>query len=217
MKWTTEETGTFRPSTKLGFWCYNKGRFVVHVGSMQSQCSNVHQWPTSWWAFTFIDGLCEADCPFKHTVLLVTESLCEREWTGCVSAGSAASPFKHSLDDLVSAIKHLPQPLIILSSLSRPETNKERSMIQEKQPASQEGLQQPSSMQCIYQGNYKSQFQVLAQPLSPCPALRFPARVNVPSWRSWTTCVTWLGCRYSLVLPLMARTLSEHNRISREV
>lgn len=48
MKWTTEESRTFKSSTKLGFWCYNKGRFVVHVGSMQSQCSNLHQWPTSW-------------------------------------------------------------------------------------------------------------------------------------------------------------------------
>lgn len=109
MKWTTEESQTFKSSTKLGFWCYNKGRFVVHVGSMQSQCSNLHQWPTSWWAFTFIDGLCEADCPFKHRVLLATESPCERERTGCVPAGRAASPFKHSLDDLVSAIKRLPQ------------------------------------------------------------------------------------------------------------
>ena len=34
--------------------------------------------------------------------------------------------------------------------------------------------------------------------------------MDVPSWRSWTTYSTWLGCRYSLLLPVVTRTPAEH-------
>ena len=35
------------------------------------------------------------------------------------------------------------------------------------------------------------------------------ARMDVPSWRSWTTCATWMGCRYHLILPVVTRALAK--------
>uniref|UniRef100_A0AAY5KHT2 Protein HTATIP2 n=1 Tax=Esox lucius TaxID=8010 RepID=A0AAY5KHT2_ESOLU len=35
------------------------------------------------------------------------------------------------------------------------------------------------------------------------------ARMDVPSWRSRTTCATRMGCRYSLMLPVVTRTLAK--------
>ena len=43
--------------------------------------------------------------------------------------------------------------------------------------------------------------QALETELGDTANLFVPARMDV-SWRSWTTCATWLGCRYRLELPL---------------
>ena len=34
--------------------------------------------------------------------------------------------------------------------------------------------------------------------------------MDVPSWRNCTTCASWLGCKYRLMLPVLTRTLAGH-------
>ncbi len=45
-------------------------------------------------------------------------------------------------------------------------------------------------------------------PSSPMPR-NGTARIDVPSWRSWTDCATSVGSRYRLMLPVMTMTLDK--------
>lgn len=41
-----------------------------------------------------------------------------------------------------------------------------------------------------------------------CPVQK-PWRCPVPSWRSWTACAVWIGCRYGFMLPTVTRALTK--------
>ena len=43
------------------------------------------------------------------------------------------------------------------------------------------------------------------------------ACMDVPSWRSWTTCATWMGCRYCLILALVTRAQAKCKTIEKSV